>query len=62
MDREAKDGSGPEVLEGVLQVIEAGADQDRGQRLRAFAHAALGRAPADFLDSCPDTVTRVAPR
>jgi glutamate dehydrogenase len=48
MDREGKDRSGPELLEGVLQVIEAGADPDRGRRLRAFAHAALGRTPADF--------------
>jgi glutamate dehydrogenase len=48
MDKEATDGSGPEVLESVLQVIEAGADRDRGRLLRAFARAALGRAPADF--------------
>ncbi|MGD2215537.1 MAG: NAD-glutamate dehydrogenase [Gemmatimonadales bacterium] len=48
MDRVAKDGSSPEVLESVLQVIEDGADPDRGRRLRAFARAALSRAPADF--------------
>lgn len=48
MNREAKDGSGPELLEGVLQEIEAGADPERGRMLRAFAHTALDRAPADF--------------
>ncbi len=48
MDKKARDGSTPGVLEGVLQVIEAGADPDKGRRLRSFAQAALGRAPADF--------------
>jgi glutamate dehydrogenase len=48
MSREVKDGLDPEVLEGILQVIEAGAEPDRGLLLRAFAHAVLGRAPTDF--------------
>ncbi|NIR46058.1 MAG: hypothetical protein GWN99_04180, partial [Gemmatimonadetes bacterium] len=36
------------MLEGVLQVIESGADPEQGQRLKALARAVLTRTPTDF--------------
>ncbi len=36
-------------LEGVVTTIESSADPERVPALKSFAHAMLGRAPADFL-------------
>ncbi len=49
MDTRAKIGWEAPSLEGVFKAIESSAAPERVPALKSFAHAMLGRAPADFL-------------
>lgn len=55
MDSETKVDAFPELIEGIIDLVETSAQEDRAPRLKAFARAMLDRAPADFFRGRTDS-------